>query len=146
MGLDDIVLSWTGTGTTSPLYLLTDERGSVIGQATTTGAISPQAYDDYGQPATASGAFGYTGQMTLPGGDGLMHYRARAYDPALGRFLQPDPIGYDGGMNLYAYVGADPMNLIDPWAAVKGTPMARSTWLGSRLPEVQALPEEAQMP
>ena len=34
---------------------------------------------------------------------------------------------------------------IDPWAAVKGTPMARRTWEGSSDPEVQAEPEEAQM-
>ncbi len=43
-----------------------------------------------------------------------MHYRARAYDPALGRFLQVDPILFGGGMNLYAYVGNDPVNAIDP--------------------------------
>ena len=33
----------------------------------------------------------------------------------LGRFLQTDPIGVAGGVNLYAYVGNDPLNLIDPY-------------------------------
>jgi hypothetical protein len=40
--------------------------------------------------------------------------RARFYSPAIGRFLQTDPSGYGSGNNLYAYVGNDPLNLIDP--------------------------------
>jgi len=45
---------------------------------------------------------------------GLYYYKARFYAPSLGKFLQPDPIGYAGGMNLYAYVGGDPVNHRDP--------------------------------
>ena len=45
---------------------------------------------------------------------GLYYYRARMYSPTLGRFMQPDPIGYQGGVHLYAYVGNDPLNRIDP--------------------------------
>jgi RHS repeat-associated protein len=45
---------------------------------------------------------------------GLYHYKARAYSPTLGRFLQTDPIGYNEGVNLYAYVGSDPVNGTDP--------------------------------
>jgi len=39
----------------------------------------------------------------------LYYYRTRMYDPVIGRFLQPDPIGYDDGMNMYAYVGNNPV-------------------------------------
>ena len=45
---------------------------------------------------------------------GVYHYKARAYEPNLGRFLQTDPVGYDAGLNLYAYVANDPVNMTDP--------------------------------
>ena len=62
--------------------------------------------------------FGYTGQAWLPS-LGLWYYKARMYEPELGRFLQPDPIGYDDSPNLYAYVLNDPINLIDPLGLAK---------------------------
>ena len=36
------------------------------------------------------------------------------YDPVVGRFLSPDPIGFAGGLNLYAYTENDPVNWVDP--------------------------------
>lgn len=40
---------------------------------------------------------------------------ARYYDPETGRFISPDPSGYQDGPNLYAYVGNNPLNYTDPW-------------------------------
>jgi RHS repeat-associated protein len=47
--------------------------------------------------------------------DGLYYYRARYYDPKIGRFLSDDPLGFEGGdSNFYAYVFNDPVSLSDP--------------------------------
>jgi RHS repeat-associated protein len=45
---------------------------------------------------------------------GLMYRRNRYYDPASGRFTQPDPIGIAGGLNAYGFGEGDPINFSDP--------------------------------
>jgi RHS repeat-associated protein len=74
-----------------------DERGSVVASVASGATTTLNRYDDYGNPqgGAIAGRFGYTGQIWLPQA-GLYHYRARAYNPALGRFMQTDPIGYEG--------------------------------------------------
>jgi uncharacterized protein RhaS with RHS repeats len=46
---------------------------------------------------------------------GLHYNYHRYYDPSIGRYITPDPIGLFGGLNLYAYVLNDPVNWIDPY-------------------------------
>jgi RHS repeat-associated protein len=82
--------------------------------------VNKYAYDPFGkvtnQEEAISQPFKFVGQygvMTEP--NGFYYMRARYYDPQVGRFVSEDPIGFEGGdVNLYAYVGNNPIVLIDP--------------------------------
>jgi RHS repeat-associated protein len=57
---------------------------------------------------------GYAGGLHEPE-TGTVRFGAREYDGKTGRWMQKDPIRFAGGdSNLYAYVGGDPVNFIDP--------------------------------
>lgn len=115
LGVDNVVLTYTGGSTSNPQWNMVDERGSVVALTSSTGAASNiNRYDEYGTPDPSNlGRFQYTGQIWLPEAKAY-HYRSRTYVPQIGRFLQVDPIGYGDGMNVYAYVSADPINYSDP--------------------------------
>ncbi|WP_415400631.1 RHS repeat-associated core domain-containing protein [Tateyamaria sp. SN3-11] len=110
--------STVGAGTVFDLHA--DRQGSIIAVTNqTTGALAARyRYDAFGQREVVFEDTvqdrGFTGRE-LDGETGLYYYRARHYDPALGRFLQSDPLGFAAGdLNLYAYTWNDPQNWTDP--------------------------------
>jgi len=115
-GDERVPIAWRNGPSGQNRALIQDERGSIIALANKASGVERiHLYDEYGDEGGAPhlGLFGFTGHVALPG-TGITHMRARGYDPRTGRFLSPDPIGYGDGVNLYGYVGGDPVNLVDP--------------------------------
>jgi RHS repeat-associated protein len=114
-GLDELFLRTDSTG---PRTFLTDRLGSTLALADSSGAIQSQyTYEPFGRPSTSgqssTNSFEFTGREF--DATGLFYYRARYYNPMLGRFISEDPIGFAGGdSNLYSYVFDDPINTTDP--------------------------------
>ena len=112
--------SYTIATATRRHLFLHDYRGSVVriinreGTALDLTATTYQAFGGPGPstPAAAATNPGYNGHESA---GGLVYMRNRWYDPNSGRFTQEDPIGFAGGINLYGYVGNDPITYSDPF-------------------------------
>jgi RHS repeat-associated protein len=103
------------SGSTSR-YFLTDHLGSTMGMADSSGNIAESAiYDSFGRTisSTLTTRYQYTGRE-YDEYTGLMFYRARFYDPQIGRFISEDPIEFEGGRNWYVYAENSPLNYTDP--------------------------------
>lgn len=108
---------WPAAG--SRLYYAQDHLGSVrdVLVAQNGARVASYDYDPYGNPTQSAGRisvdFRYAGMFYhQPSGLYLTQYRA--YDPRTGRWLSRDPIGEEGGINLYGYVGGSPLSRSDP--------------------------------
>jgi len=98
-----------------------DGIGSTVAMTDVTGPVVNQyAYDDFGNLAnnsseTIANPFKYVGKFGVAtDAPDLLFMRARYYSPSLGRFINKDPIGLRGGLNLYGYVGSNVLRFIDP--------------------------------
>jgi RHS repeat-associated protein len=102
------------------LWGLADHEGTIRDIVDSTGTVQEhRQYDTFGQivsPANPTADFpqAFTGRP-LDTDTGLYDYRARWYDPAVGRFVSEDPSGFAGGdANLYRYAGNSPLVNVDP--------------------------------
>ena len=98
---------YDGLGST---IAITDNNGQVVN----TYCYSPEGL--VGTQETIPNPFTYVGRFgVMAEGNGLYFMRARYYDPEVGRFINKDPIGYGGGLNLYTYVTNNFVGIVDPW-------------------------------
>jgi len=99
-------------------YPITDMLGSIVALTDSAGGIQTHyIYEPFGKTsasgAPSGSAYEYTGREN--DGTGLYYYRARYYSPALQRFMSEDPIEFMGGdINIYTYVGNNPVSSNDP--------------------------------
>jgi len=89
-------------------------------------------YSPYGtntfRVGTTDTPFQFNGMFgVMTEANGLLQMRARYFNPYLMRFLNQDPIGFDGGMNWYAYADGNPINYIDPTGLIRWGALGRAT-------------------
>jgi RHS repeat-associated protein len=116
-------------------YYLADHLGSIVQETDSAGVVSlTREYDPYGNliQGTSTGGYAYTAREWDPEVN-LYYYRARYYDPKVGRFLSEDPIGLRDGPNKYAYVRSSPTGYVDPGGDVVITAGALVLWGGAIL-------------
>jgi len=99
-------------------YYTKDHLGSIREVMGANGTVvSSSRYDAWGVRTTVgaqdAASFGFTGHLEHKE-LGLVFTLYRAYDPVTGRWLSRDPIGEEGGINLYGYVSNNPVNAVDP--------------------------------
>jgi RHS repeat-associated protein len=112
----------------SQYYLGTDHLGSLRDVTDANGnLVTEYDYDLWGNRTRIQGTqdfnFGFTGHWVI---EDLVLAPFRTYNPYLGRWISRDPIGEKGGINLYGYVGNDPVNAVDPLGLFESSPWLRA--------------------
>ncbi|NIM11253.1 MAG: hypothetical protein GTO45_04610 [Candidatus Aminicenantes bacterium] len=130
-GIDEIIRMDSYSGATAtPYYFHTNAIGSVTAITDANGDIVERvSYDTYGMPTFTDAAGEVVSKSTIgntllfhgrryDAETNLYYFRARYYDPIMGRFLQTDPMGYEDSMNLYQGFNMNPVNFIDPFGLI----------------------------
>ncbi len=115
LGVDE-PLATTASGVSSSYEA--DGLGSITSLTTAAGTLAnTYSYDSFGNVTASSGAvsnrFFFTAREASAK-TGLLYYRARYYDPSVGRFLSEDPINVSAGIDFYTYAANNPALLLDP--------------------------------
>jgi len=100
-------------------YYLFDGRGNVASVVDENAdAVAGYVYDAFGELRSVTGSLEQPFRFSTKyydGGTGLVDFGYRFYVSGIGRWLNRDPIGVEGGINLYGYVGNNPVNFVDPY-------------------------------
>jgi RHS repeat-associated protein len=120
-------------------YFTRDHLGSVREMTDSSGTVRARYdYDPYGRQTKLVGDldadFGFTGHY-VHAPSGLYLTLFRAYNADSGRWLNRDPLGEAGGMNLYGYVGNNPIRHFDPLGLAMGDWWDARTWFNSGFTE-----------
>lgn len=137
VGMDEPIIQVSNAGVLT--FLHANHEGTIVAQTNATGTVTQKyTIGPFGETSALAGtSFGFQGQR-FDSETGLYYFKRRYYSPVIGRFLQPDPIGYNlkiaedcgcgcstgscgpavSALNLYLFVGNDPLNLVDMFGLV----------------------------
>ena len=114
---------------------ITDSSEAIVETYTYDVYGKPTLYDNQQQEITTSSIgnrFYFTGRE-YDFANELYYYRARYYNPALGKFMSPDPLGPIVSPNLYTYCGNNPINWVDPLGLTLGQAIAQGSLISGGL-------------
>ena len=118
-GIGGLLNVWQGGQDYNPLY---DGRGNVLSVVDNTqSVVASYRYDAFGRLMAKSGTLDQPYQFSTKryfADVGLNYYGYRFYSPPLGRWMNRDPLGEAGGLNLYGFVLNNPVNFVDPYGLV----------------------------
>ncbi len=130
-GIDEVVRMDTYNGSTiTPYYFHSNGIGSTTAVTDVNGQVVERyKYDLYGMPTFMDAAGNVISKSAIDNNilfqgreyepeTNFYYYRARHFDPIMGRFLQVDPMGYQDSMNLYQAFNMNPFNFTDPFGLV----------------------------